>query len=429
MSDEVKITLKKIRKDGAVLKVLGLGGGGGNAINRMIEEKLSGVEFIAINTDVQDLANIKSPSLTLQIGEKLTRGRGSGSNPEIGMKAALESTEMITDMLEGADMIFITAGMGGGTGTGASQVVANHAASMGILTVAVVTKPFEFEGKHRMEIADSGIKSLLESVDAIIVIPNEKLFELDDEQIPLRDSYKKVDEVLLRAVRGISDIINTSGMQNVDFADVKTTMAEKGMTMMGTGESKGDNRAEEAVNKALNSPLLDNISISGATGLLFNITTSSTLPLRRDELKIIAETINAEVSPDVKSKFGVVEDDNMGELIRVTVIATGFESSGKKKEIKRTMREEELFPLTPPRINTPRRIDMESVSSKDFIRKDTPVNSPYLFEKPITPADLTDVDPGYLNEGTFPGLTKKHHLENEEDELDIPTFQREKKSE
>ncbi len=430
MSDEVKITLKKRRKDGAVLKVLGLGGGGGNAINRMIEERLSGVEFIAINTDIQDLANIKSPSLTLQIGEKLTRGRGSGSNPEIGMKAALESTEMITDMLEGADMIFITAGMGGGTGTGASQVVANHAASMGILTVAVVTKPFEFEGNHRMEIADSGIKSLLESVDAIIVIPNEKLFELDDEQIPLRDSYKKVDEVLLRAVRGISDIISTSGMQNVDFADVKTTMAEKGMTMMGTGESKGDNRAEEAVNKALNSPLLDNISIGGATGLLFNITTSSTLPLRRDELKIIAETINSEVSPDVKSKFGVVEDDNMGELIRVTVIATGFESSGKKKEVKRTMREEELFPLTPPRINTPQRIDSNSVSSKDFIRKDTPANNtPYLFEKPITPADLTDVDPGYLNEGTFPGLTKKHHLENDEDELDIPTFQREKKSE
>jgi len=429
MSDEVKITLKKSRKDGAVLKVLGLGGGGGNAINRMIEERLTGVEFIAINTDTQDLSNIKSPSLTLQIGEKLTRGRGSGSNPEIGMKAALESTEMITDMLEGADMIFITAGMGGGTGTGASQVVANHAASMGILTVAVVTKPFEFEGKHRMNVAESGIKSLLESVDAIIVIPNEKLFELDDEQIPLKDSYKKVDEVLLRAVRGISDIINTSGLQNVDFADVKTTMSEKGMTMMGTGESKGENRAEEAVNKALNSPLLDNISISGATGLLFNITTSSTTPLRRDELKIIAETINAEVSENVKSKFGVVEDDNMGETIRVTVIATGFENSPKKKDMKRTMREEEIFPPTPPRMETPRRLDLDTVSSRDFIRKDTPVNSPYQFEKPITPADLTDMNPGYINEGTFPGLTKKYHLENDEDELDIPTFQREKKSE
>ncbi len=429
MSEEVKITLKKRRKDGAVLKVLGLGGGGGNAINRMIEERLSGVEFIAINTDIQDLANIKSPSLTLQIGEKLTREEGSGSNPEIGMKAALESTEMITDMLEGSDMIFITAGMGGGTGTGASQVVANHAASMGILTVAVVTKPFEFEGKHRMEVADGGIKSLLESVDAIIVIPNEKLFELDDEQIPLRDSYKKVDEVLLRAVKGISDIINTSGLQNVDFADVKTTMSEKGMTMMGTGESKGENRAEEAVNKALNSPLLDNISISGATGLLFNITTSSTLPLRRDELKIIAETINAEVSPDVKSKFGVVEDDNMGEMIRVTVIATGFENLGKSDNIKRTMREEEIFPLTPPRVNTPQKLAVDNVSSKDFIRKDAAANTPYLFEKSITPADLTDVNPGYLNEGTFPGLMKKHNHESNEDELDIPTFQREKKSE
>ncbi len=429
MNDEVKITLKKKRKDGAVLKVLGLGGGGGNAINRMIDEKLAGVEFIAINTDTQDLSNINSPSLTLQIGEKLTSGRGSGSNPEIGMKAALESTEMITDMLEGADMIFITAGMGGGTGTGSSQVVANHAASMGILTVAVVTKPFEFEGKHRMAVAETGIKSLLESVDAIIVIPNEKLFEIDDEQIPLKDSYKKVDEVLLRAVKGISDIINTSGLQNVDFADVKTTMAEKGMTMMGTGESKGENRAEEAVNKAINSPLLDNISIGGATGLLFNITTSSTLPLRRDELKIIAETINSEVSPDVKSKFGVVEDDNMGEMIRVTVIATGFENSGKKKSIKKTMREEDIFPVTPSLLNMPHRSDSDNVSSKDFIRKDTPANTPYQFEKQITPADLTEVNQGYLNEGTFPGLTKKHNSENAEDELDIPTFQREKKSE
>jgi len=428
MSDEVKIMLKKKGKDGAILKVLGIGGGGGNAINRMIDEKLSGVEFIAINTDIQELSNIKSPSLTLQIGEKLTKGRGSGSNPEIGMKAALESTEMVTDMLEGSDMIFITAGMGGGTGTGASQVVANHAASMGILTVAVVTKPFEFEGAHRMKIADTGIKSLLESVDAIIVIPNEKLFELDDEQIPLKESYKKVDEVLLRAVRGISDIINTSGIQNVDFADVKTTMAEKGMTMMGTGESKGENRAEEAVNKALNSPLLDNISINGATGLLFNITTSSTLPLRRDELKIIAQSINSEVSANVKSKFGVVEDDNMGEVIRVTVIATGFESTEKKGKIRKTMREENIIPATTA-VSIPHKSVTDDVTSKDFIRKETPENTPYLFEKPITPADLTDVNPGYINEGTFPGLTKKHHLENDDDELDIPTFQREKKSE
>ena len=312
MNNEVKITFKKKKKVGAVLKVLGIGGGGGNAVNRMIDEKLGGVEFIAINTDVQDLSNINPPAITLQIGEKLTKGLGSGSNSEIGMQAALESTEMITDMLEGADMAFITAGMGGGTGTGASQVIANHAASMGVLTVAIVTKPFEFEGIHRMEVAEEGVKSLLDSVDAIIVIPNDKLFELEDEDIPLRDSYRKVDEILLKAVKGISDIINTSGFQNVDFADVKSTMAEKGMTMMGTGESKGDNRAEEAANKALNSPLLDNISIDGATGVLYNITTSLAHPLGRNELKVIAETINSQVSPHVKSKFGVVEDNNMG---------------------------------------------------------------------------------------------------------------------
>jgi cell division GTPase FtsZ len=238
-----------------------------------------------------------------------------------------------------------------------------------------------------------------------------------------------VDEVLLRAVRGISDIINTSGLQNVDFADVKTTMSEKGMTMMGTGESKGENRAEEAVNKALNSPLLDNISIKGATGLLFNITTSSNFPLRRDELKIIAQTINAEVSPDVKSKFGVVEDDNMGEVIRVTVIATGFENLGNKKTYTRTMREDELFPTESHRMNTPPRVNSDGVRSKDFIRKETPQGSPYLFEKPITPADLTDLgQQGYINEGNFPGM-RKHMLENDEDELDIPTFQREKKLE
>lgn len=424
MNNEVKITFKKKKKVGAVLKVIGIGGGGGNAVNRMIDEKLGGVEFIAVNTDVQDLLNIKPPAITLQIGEKLTKGLGSGSNSEIGMQAALESTEMITDILEGADMTFVTAGMGGGTGTGASQVIANHAASMGILTVAIVTKPFNFEGKHRMEAAEEGIKSLIDSVDAIIVIPNDKLFELEDEDIPLKDSYKKVDEILLKAVRGISDIISTSGFQNVDFADVKATMAEKGMTMMGTGESKGDNRGEEAANKALNSPLLDNISISGATGVLFNITTSSSHPLGRNELKVIAETINSQVSPNVKSKFGVVEDNNMGEILRVTVIATGFDSSSKPA-IENTMMEKEIE-IQMPLQSVPQRPNSDNVRSSSF-RKKTPVNS-YYFERSATPANLLDMGREYINEHNLPSMMPNPG-ENEDDILDVPTFQRPKKSE
>ncbi|MEN8153606.1 MAG: cell division protein FtsZ [Acidobacteriota bacterium] len=422
MDNEVKITFKKRKRTGAVLKVLGIGGGGGNAVNRMIDEKLGGVEFIAVNTDIQDLSNINPPAITLQIGEKLTKGLGSGSNSEIGMQAALESTEMITDMLEGADMTFITAGMGGGTGTGASQVIANHAASMGILTVAIVTKPFEFEGAHRMDVAEEGIKSLLESVDAIIVIPNDKLFELDDEDIPLKDSYRKVDEILLKAVRGISDIINTSGFQNVDFADVKSTMAEKGMTMMGTGESKGDNRAEEAANKALNSPLLDNISINGATGVLYNITTSSSFPLGRNELKVIAETINSQVSPQVKSKFGVVEDNNIGEFLRVTVIATGFDSSSGKA-VKNTMLEKEIE-VQIPRQNTPQRVNTDNVRSSSFRKKDT--QNSYVFERSSTPANLLDMGKEYINEHNLPSMMQNPG-ENEDDILDVPTFQRPKK--
>ncbi len=424
MNDEVKITMKKERKKGAVLKVIGIGGGGGNAINRMIEEKLSGVDFIAVNTDLQDLSTIIPPAFPLQIGEKLTKGLGSGSNAEIGMQAALESTDIITDTLEGADMVFLTAGMGGGTGTGASQVIANHASSMGILTVAIVTKPFEFEGSHRLEVAEDGVKNLIGSVDAIIVIPNEKLFEIDEEDIPLRDSYRKVDEILLKAVRGISDIINTSGFQNVDFADVKSTMAEKGMTMMGTGESKGENRAEEAVNKALNSPLLDNISIDGATGVLFNITTSPAYPLRRDELKIIAETIRGQVSPNVKSKFGVVEDGNMGDILRVTVIATGFgnEKSSRKVHQKTLLEEEIKAPIR--RMPTPASVNGDDVSSRNFMRNAG--NENLLRERDVTPLNLVKNGREYLSEGNHPNITHSDDIP-EEDILDVPTFQRPKR--
>lgn len=326
---EIKITYAEGQKKGASLKVIGVGGAGGNAINRMIEEGLKGVEFIAANTDIQDLHSIKDPALTIQIGEKLTRGLGAGSNSEIGMQAALENTDEIINFLEGADMVFVTAGMGGGTGTGASQVIANHASSLGILTVGVVTKPFEFEGNSRMSVAEDGIKGLMESVDAMITIPNEKLFEIEGDDLTIDDAFKKVDEILLKAVRGISDIINNHGQHNVDFADVKAVMSEKGMTLMGTGESKGENRAEEAARKALSSPLLDNMSINGATGVLYNITASS---VGLKELRTVAGIITSSVAPDVKAKFGIVKDENMKDQLRVTVIATGF------KEDPRTQR-------------------------------------------------------------------------------------------
>jgi len=419
VQEDIKITYAQDKKrGGAILKVIGVGGGGGNAVNRMIEEGLKGVEFIAINTDVQDLSNIKEPALTLQIGDKITKGLGVGSNAELGMQAALENTETIIEVLEGANMVFITAGMGGGTGTGASQVIANHASSMGILTVAIVTKPFEFEGSARMQVAGEGIKSLVESVDAIIVIPNQKLFELEDVDISYKDAYKKVDEILLKAVKGISDIINFPGYQNVDFADVKATMAEKGMTLMGTGESKGENRAEEATRKALTSPLLDDFSITGATGVLYNITAASNLTLK--EIGIIAEIIKSNVAPDARIKFGVVDDEGMGDVLRVTVIATGFKGGEKERAAGRRIGPD-LKNLT---VNTEMKrgylqpTPTPAPESKDAFSSE----SGYLFKRKTTPANLVDMERDYLNENRVPSLLKDP--ESVDDILDVPSFQR-----
>jgi cell division protein FtsZ len=420
MQEDIKITYAKEKKKGAVLKVIGVGGGGGNAVNRMIEEGMQGVEFVAINTDVQDLSNIKPSAITLQIGEKITKGLGVGSNAELGMQAALENTEAIIEVLEGAHMAFITAGMGGGTGTGASQVIANHASSMGILTVAIVTKPFDFEGSQRMQVAETGIKSLMESVDALIVIPNQKLFEIEDANISYKEAYKKVDEILLKAVRGISDIINNAGYQNVDFADVKSTMSEKGRTLMGTGEAKGENRAEEAVKKALTSPLLDNVSIQGATGILYNITAASDLSLR--EIGVVAEMIKNHASPDAKIKFGIVDEETIGDVLRVTVIATGFQE-GEKRPTTRALHKMN----TPPQPQAP----AKSSIKEDFqpynhhpgyylgktvnnIKSPPPAPSP-------PPSTGTNLD-GYINEGSIPSMLQDP--ESVDDLLDVPSFQR-----
>jgi cell division protein FtsZ len=431
MVSDIKIALKRREPQGAILKVIGVGGGGGNAVNRMIKEGLTGVDFIAVNTDIQDLVNISKPAVTLQIGEKLTKGLGTGSNAAIGMQAAQENTDAIIEMLEGSNMVFITAGMGGGTGTGASQVIANHASTMGILTVAVVTKPFEFEGNERMRSAEDGIKSLVDVVDAIIVIPNQKLFEIEEEDLPIREAYKKVDEILLKAVRGISDIINTAGIQNVDFADVKATMAEKGMTLMGTGEARGENRAEEAARRALTSPLLDEVDITGATGVLYNITTSPTSPLGTRELKQISEIIKSKVAANVKSKFGIVEDENLGDILRVTVIATGFSPKGTARQYIPQMPVRNAVAVTPQphREPTPAFLDENlgtflGKRNTRAVQLETAANgyitdSPSMVKNPDQGEDPLDSAPFQLDRGNTAGW-------NLEELLDTPSFQRKK---
>lgn len=398
MDDDIKILYGREKKRGAVLKVIGVGGAGGNAINRMIEEDLKGVEFVAVNTDMQVLSTIQPPALKMQIGDKITKGLGAGSNPDIGEQAALDDTGPIIEVLEGANMVFITAGMGGGTGTGASHVIANHASTMGILTVAVVSKPFNFEKEKRMRVAEDGIRKLRENVDAIIVIPNQKLLELGDPNITYKNAYKKADEVLLQAVRGISDIINSTGAQNVDFADVKSTMVGRGITLMGTGEAKGENRAEEATNRAMNSPLLDNLSINGATGILYNITASATLTLA--EIEKISDLITRNADADATIKFGVIVDDNAGDTLRVTVIATGFKEA-KGEGLGRGKTPAASF-----------------IPSEPSYRQPTPVQ-PFLIQG--RPGSSVDVSK-YVNDSSMPNMT--HGPENFDDPLDIPTFQR-----
>jgi cell division protein FtsZ len=413
MKGDIKITYAKAKKLGAVLKVLGIGGAGGNAINRMIDEGLVGVDFVAINTDIQDLSHIKEPAITMQIGDKITRGLGTGSNAEVGMEAALENTDAIIEILEGTHMVFITAGMGGGTGTGASQVIANHASSMGILTVAVVTRPFDFEGEQRMQVAEQGLKNLAGSVDALIVIPNQKLFELEDADISYKEAYKKVDEILLKAVRGISDIINYPGYQNVDFADVRAVMSEKGMTLMGTGESKGENRAEESTRKALTSPLLDNISINGATGVLYNITASSSLSLK--EIGRISDIIKESAASNAKIKFGIVDDDKIGDMLRVTVIATGF----KKGQLQKN---ETQRPMFMPKSKTGK-LSQNVIPDEPVARKEE--NQEFGFKKPENTVNLTDLD--YINERNIPSMAQ--NPEDFDDILEVPSFQRPKVTE
>jgi cell division protein FtsZ len=305
---------------GARIKVIGVGGGGGNAINRMIEAKVEGVEFITANTDVQALKLSHAP-VKLQLGVRLTAGLGAGANPDVGRRAALEDSDKIIEALEGADMVFVTAGLGGGTGTGAAPVIASLASEMGILTVAVVTRPFAFEGKRRLQQADRGMAELLESVDTMIVIPNEKLLAVAKDA-GFFESFRIADDVLRQGVQGISDIITIPGIINRDFADVKTTMAGMGHAVMGTAIRSGQNRAVEAAQAAMASPLLEEGAIDGARGILINITGSSTLKL--SEVNAASSLIQTSAHEDANIIFGAVLDEKMGDDVKITVIATGF---------------------------------------------------------------------------------------------------------
>ena len=314
---------------GAKIKVIGVGGGGGNAINRMIEAGIEGVQFLVANTDLQALKSSRA-SVKIQIGEKLTRGLGAGGDPEVGRQSALEDTEKIIEALEGSDMVFITTGLGGGTGTGAAPILASLATELGALTVAVVTKPFRFEGRRRQRQAEQGLNELRECVDTVITIPNERLLNAVARGTPFLESFKLADDVLRQAVQGISDIITVPGLINVDFADVKTIMAGMGMALMGTGSAAGENRALEATQRAISSPLLEEASIEGAKGLLVNVTGGTDLTLF--EVNEAMSIIHDSADPDANIIFGAVLDERLADEMKITVIATGFDRAAAVAE-------------------------------------------------------------------------------------------------
>ncbi len=316
-------------EEGAVIKVIGIGGGGGNAVQHMVQNKIEGVDFICANTDAQALKSTQAKTV-LQLGSNMTKGLGAGANPEIGRQAALEDRERIEEVIEGADMLFITAGMGGGTGTGGAPIIAEIARDMGILTVAVVTRPFQFEGRKRAEIANEGIEELAKYVDSLITIPNEKLLTVLGKGVSLLDAFKSANDVLLGAVQGIAELITRPGLINVDFADVRTVMSEMGMAMMGSGSAQGQDRAREAAEAAISSPLLDDVDIAGAKGILVNVTAGMDLSI--GEFDEVGGTIKEFASPDATVVVGTVIDPEMSNEFRVTVVATGLATAREKTQ-------------------------------------------------------------------------------------------------
>jgi len=366
MSEEIKSKLKfhlVEEQIGANIKVIGLGGGGGNAINRMIETRIEGVEFIAVNTDLQALSNNKAGT-KVQIGNQLTKGLGSGGRPDIGKQAAIEDTERLIEVLQGADMVFLTTGMGGGTGTGAAPILANLASEMDILVIAIVTLPFEFEGKIRAQQAQEGLSELRNAVDTVISIPNERLLQTVNLDTSIQDAFKIADDILRQGVQGISDLITRPGLINLDFADVKSIMKGMGMAFMGTGIASGENRAIDAAQRAISSPLLVDTSIEGAHGVLINITGGKDVTLH--EVSKASELIHSLAHPEANIIFGTVIDENLNEMVKVTVIATGFDQEQARERVTperfQTQNEQAPFPLripqeTPPYVFEPKGSD------------------------------------------------------------------------
>ena len=333
MSEEYRSKLKFHLADentGAKIKVIGLGGGGGNAVNRMIDARIEGVDFIAVNTDLQAL-NTNKAGTKLQIGNQLTKGLGSGGRPDVGKQAAMEDTDKLIDLLEGADMVFLTTGLGGGTGTGATPVIANLASELDILAIAIVTLPFGFEGKIRMQQSQEGLEELKSAVDTVISIPNERLLETVNLDTSIQDAFRMADDILRQAVQGISDLITRPGLINLDFADVKSVMKGMGMAFMGTGIATGENRAMDAAQKAVSSPLLIDTSIAGAHGVLINITGSK--DIRLHEVSKASELIHSQAHPEANIIFGTVIDESLKEMVKVTVIATGFDRAQQYETI------------------------------------------------------------------------------------------------
>jgi cell division protein FtsZ len=372
----------------AVIKVVGVGGGGGNAVEHMLSNQVDGVEFICANTDAQALKNMNAKTL-LQLGGAVTKGLGAGANPNIGRDAALEDRERIREVLEGSDMVFITAGMGGGTGTGGAPIVAEIAKEMGILTVAVVTKPFPFEGRKRMQVAMEGMKELTDNVDSLITIPNEKLLSVLGPKTSLLDAFKAANDVLLGAVQGIADLIIRPGMINVDFADVRTVMSEMGMAMMGTGFASGENRAREAAEKAIRSPLLEDVNLQGARGILVNITAGESLSL--GEFSEVGDTVEEFASENATVVVGTVIDPSMGEDLRVTVVATGLGGVGEQAAPVRAV-ESVTKRSAPEAVTDYKRYDKPAV---DRVRREVPTESR---RRPVMDAD---VNREYLDIPTF----------------------------
>ncbi len=390
---------------GAKIKVVGIGGGGGNAVNRMIDSKLAGVEFLAVNTDCQALHASRAPK-KIQIGSKLTKGLGAGANPEVGRDAALEDTEKLIEALEGSDMVFITTGLGGGTGTGATPIVANLASELGALVVAVVTKPFGFEGRKRRSQAEKGLTVLRETVDTVICIPNDKLLHTVDRSTSLQLAFLTADDILRQAVQGISDLITITGEINLDFADVKTIMQGTGMALMGTGVASGDNRAVEAAQRAISSPLLEDATINGARGVLINISGGPDMSLH--EVSEASTIVQEAADPGANIIFGTVIDDTMGDSIKITVIATGFHQPAGEVRPQDMQARPQLEVEMLPRVESPHQVELPEPlpvppdhADQTFLRRNPSASAVKVAQ------DESEFGPHYR------GLR---------DDLDVPTF-------